>query len=276
LHKEIPIGIVLSDENLHACADDGNLLVSYEIEENTRSPYLYSIIFDDLALSAGFENVISQQVDLGSQSFVLNIPDSCRPNYYTATIVIEDTISTCGEILLPIKFEIYYSSSILQPKFGNMVTVYDSLYNGGYTFVEYQWYRNNIAIDNANNAYYVLSVEEGSFGENDCFYLLAKRAGDGVTIRTCEICPGPQTAVDDVYFKSDIITVVECNQQVELGDFGVGEIRLFSMSGLLVDSKEIDSYDSKFRAPSIPGVYLLQIKAEKTSFVTKLVVNIKK
>ena len=118
--------------------------------------------------------------------------------------MLKDDLGFCGDLQIPINFDVYYSSSILQPKFGNLITILDKTSNGGYEFEdEYQWYKNEVLIEGEQKSF--LYLPEGEvFGDNDCYYLVVKRKDDGVVMRTCEICPGVTTSINDV-FNSDVV-----------------------------------------------------------------------
>ena len=93
----------------------------------------------------GFADVKGAEFDKDNMTICFDIPKNCSPNKYNVAISFIDTIDICGEVSVDVDFDIYYSSSILESKFGNLITIYDSAYNGGYSFVEnaYRWYKND-------------------------------------------------------------------------------------------------------------------------------------
>ena len=58
---------------------------------------------------------------------------------------------------------------------------------------------------------YLFLPEGEVFGENDCYFIVVKRKDDGVVMRTCEICPGVTTAIDDVFLSDGHTRVGEAN-----------------------------------------------------------------
>ena len=79
-------------------------MVEYDLVEGARNPFIYSVVYDSLAHSAGFVDVNNIVVDPTTQVFEILLPDNCRPNSYEANIVLKDTISTCGDVILPVNF----------------------------------------------------------------------------------------------------------------------------------------------------------------------------
>ncbi len=272
LERVQPLGIYIDSVYRFVCADNRVLNVEYQLVDSLRNPVNYSILFDSLALQYGF--VDQENIDFsGNGDIDILLPDNCRPNTYSVTLLFEDTIGVCGDISIPINFDVYYSANILQPKFGNLITVLNETANGGYEFVDgvYEWYKNGELLDTVNGAFYYLAGG-GEFAPGDCFYLVPKRADDGVAIRTCEICPGGGTSVVDVY-ESDLLiesTVLKQGESVILDGFEEGIANVYSFTGLLISSYNIDGNYNYITAPSKTGFYILQIKTENRSYVYKI------
>ena len=272
LEKMTPMAAEVEPIYRHVCADDEFLYVDYNVIDGKRGPFEYSVVFDSFAKTYGFVDVDRIEVD-AEKRFAIQIPDSCRPNSYTATIVVRDTVSYCDDISIPINFDVYYSSDILQPKFGNLITVLNSDSNGGYEFVEgeYKWYKNDELLDTVTKAFYYLASGE-TFGPGDCFYMIPTRKDDGVAIRTCEICPDANTPIVDVY-ESDLLiesTVLKQGEFVLLDGVEKGVANVYSFTGLLISSYDIDSNNSYIKAPTEIGFYILQIKTEDRNYVYKI------
>ena len=272
LEKMIPMGAVVEPSYRYVCADDEFLYVDYDVIEDKREPFEYSVLFNSFAKTYGFEDVDRIEVD-GEKRFVIQIPDSCRPNSYTATIVVRDSVSYCDDISIPVNFDVYYSSDILQPKFGNLIAILSSDSNGGYEFVEdeYKWYKNDVLLDTVIKSFYYLASGE-TFAVGDCYYMIPTRVDDGVAIRTCEICPGGGTPVVDVY-ESDLLiesTVLKQGAFVLLDGVEDGIANIYSFTGLLISSYNIDSNNNYIKAPTETGFYILQVKTDDRSYVYKI------
>ena len=274
LHLEVmeTIDIDVEDEERFVCADDGELIIPYTLANEGGSLKSYSVSFDDFAKQNGFKDVRDMQVTEDGL-FSISLPIACRPNHYTAIIEIKDTTGFCGDVEIPIDFDVYYASSILEAKFGNLITIYDSAYNGGYAFVDnYRWYKNNELLPNDTLSFIYLGEGEEFNGE-DCYYLELTRKDDGVVMRTCEICPEMGTGVDDIFGGEELIdfTIFAPNSTIKIDDFGGGTVNLYSFVGQLVGSYDVDSGSSvEIDVPNMRGFYLLQVVGSTVNEVYKI------
>ena len=268
------MGISIPNDYEVACADDKKLYFEYQTMEGKPKPTKYSILFDTLANQYGFVDLHNLDFDSIDSAIPFSLPEPCRPNHYTATIVIHDESSVCGDISIPVSFDIWYSSSIMQPKFDNLITILSADSNGGYHFKdgEYKWYVNNELDSAVTSPFYFLPGDE-TFGA-DCYYLELTRLDDGVVMRTCEICPG-RTPIVDVFEGNDFlpITLFDKSQPIIIDGLTAGKINIFTLTGLLLYSVEIESDYTEILAPYDSGIYLLQIQTEKFSGVYKIKVK---
>jgi hypothetical protein len=235
------------------------------------------LYFNDLAKSMGFVDIVEADFDKDRKTICFDIPKDCRPNSYNVTISFIDTTAICGDVSMEVDFDIYYPSSILEAKFGNLITLYDSAYNGGYSFVdnEYRWYKksgngNYELVPNEVSSFLYLGDSE--FNGEDCYYLELKRKDDGVVMRTCEICPEMETGIDDVVGDEELIkiTTIEKGGLILLDKVIRGHINIYSYSGVLISSHDVDANETQIFAPNREGFYVLQILIENKSFVYKI------
>jgi hypothetical protein len=273
LHLEsvLPLNVSIDEEYRYLCADDKSFEVEYKLTGESRDFEKYSILFDSFAEQNGFADLNDLPVN-NSGLITVVIPDGCRPNNYTATIFVEDTTGVCGDVSIPINFDVYYSSSLMQAKFDNTLTVYDAEHNGGYTFVDnkYRWYKNNeLLVDDTLS--YVYLGDNVTFNGSDCYYLEVKRKDDGVVMRTCEICPEMSTGFDDVVGDEELIknTMLEKGGLILFDSLKEGYVNIYSYSGLLISSHGVDSEDAKIVAPNESGFYILQILTGDKNYVYK-------
>jgi hypothetical protein len=259
-----------------ACADDSVLWVEYNVLEGERGPSEYSVLFDQFAKDNGFVDK-DYVVDAENNRFRVDIPKNCRPNRYSATILIKDTTMLCGDISLPVEFEVYYSSSILHAKFGNLITVLNAENNGGYEFIEetYQWYKNGEILEGETKSYFYLPEGE-SFVAGDCYHLVVKRQDDGVELPTCEICPSAQTPVDNIYFAESpslVSTMFTSGEKVYFENFESGIVNIYTVAGQLLSSQKVYSGNMDVFVPTEAGVYILQMITKENLSVYKIKVK---
>lgn len=106
--------------------------------------------------------------------------DKLKPDYYQATITVQDTI--CNRKLeFPIEFAIYYPSTIFKCKFNNVLAVYNKENNGGYEFTGYQWLLNGAPIPGATQSVYHM---DSSFVIGQYYSVILTRS-DGVILPSC-------------------------------------------------------------------------------------------
>lgn len=103
------------------------------------------------------------------------------PGVYNGTVHYEDPV--CGtEYNDPITFTIYYPESIFDFVYTNVAAV--RIKTCGYTFTNYQWYRNGQKLEGETGSY--IYMEEGYLPEHptDMYYVELTR-DDNTTIYTC-------------------------------------------------------------------------------------------
>lgn len=272
LEKASPIAAYVNTDYRWMCADDSVLYVDYDLVDGARNPFVYSVVFDNFAHSAGFVDEYDKVIDVDDQAFKIKIPNNCRPNHYIAKILLGDTITTCGDVVVPIEFDVYYSASILESKFDNMITILSSDVNGGYEFDAYEWYREDELLEGENQAYYYL--QGGTFG-GECYYLRARRVDDGVWMRTCEICPSGRTPVDEVYSEGAYVvnTIVKVGESIVVANADQAIANIYTMTGQLLETKHITSDTGELKVALTPGIYMLQISTSTEIFTTKIIIT---
>ena len=252
------------------------LTVEYQVPQGVRGPTEYSVVFDESAKSEGFVDKQGVRVDGTRQEFVINIPKDCKPNSYTATIILKDTSGICSDWEILVDFDVYYSSSILQPKFGNLIAILDETANGGYEFEdEYQWYKNDTLIVGEEESFLYLPNGE-VFGEDDCYYLVVKRKDDGVVMRTCEVCPGVTTPIDNVFLSDKMslqYSLFHSGQRINIDNFSEGYVKIYTFTGQLLCLYNITSDSKDIFAPQETGFYLLRVISNFDSKTYKIKVK---
>ena len=116
---------------------------------------------------------------------------SLNPGTYKASISVSDPI--CEQTLeFPLDIAIYYPDSIFKFKFNNVLAVYKAGFGGnkGWAFDAYQWYKDNVAIEGANESLY---HTEGDLPKGSYYVELTDKKG--MKIRSCaqDIDPATKT-----------------------------------------------------------------------------------
>ena len=268
-----PLGVAISDEYRFLCQEEGEFDVELEFEVGKRTPVDYSLLFDNVALANGFEDQNGVELEQNNQIITITLPQDCRPNTYTATLLFTDTTARCGDVSIPVSFDVYYNSSIIDVKFDNLLAVHDAEHNGGFDFSDYEWYRNGVKVEGDSVSFLYLGDGE-SFTEGDCYYLVLTRSDDGVVMRTCELCP-TLTSVDKVEASGIDVssTLLNKGQLISIENLDKGQVNIYSLTGLLVDSYDVMSEFIEIVAPQQSGFYLLQIVSPEYNVVYKIYVK---
>ena len=188
-------------------------------------------------------------------------------------MVLKDENLLCGDVSMSFVFDIYYSSSLLDAKFDDLIAIYDTANNGGYSFTEYQWYRNDEKLEGETNSYLYLRTDE--FDGVDCYYVVLKRKDDGVVARTCEICPQKETAVDNISSDESFITLtlLDKGSNIEIRNIDKANVYIYTVAGQLLTTHIVTNFDNIVSAPNKSGLYLLKVETQTHSAIYKIQVK---
>lgn len=276
LNQINPLGVYINDESHSVCADDESLTIEFGVDETLRAPKLFSVTFDSLAQREGFVDQSDIEFD-EEYAYQILLPDVCRPNRYTATFAFEDSTGVCGDVVIPVQFDVYYSDTIFASKFNNLLTLKNAEYNGGFHFEpdSCRWYRSDGEFLSGHQGAFLYLGEGNVFGD-ECYYVELLRVDDGVRMRTCEICPGLITAVEDIDDAREVLltTRFSPNQQIVFDNIlSKATVKFYSFTGKLVSEFVVDESNPFVKAPDYAGFYILLIQGEDYNIVSKIQVK---
>ena len=246
VNESLVLGI---DSVISVCATDDNIIIPY-VEESGKL-LQYAINFKDEEMSGVSAN------DLLPENGVMIVPmiDGIEPNRYKATLSFGEL--ACGGEDVDILVDVYYPDSVIAQRWNDVLAVRNDIYNGGYEFVDYQWYKNNMPIEGATSS--VLYVEgELDF---DAEYSVMLTRVDGVKEMVCAINP---TKFDDISVKEDAVVVFtsEVSSEVNVKTSESVQARIWSTTGLLIAEYSLDKGDNVLNVANLQGVYLLEFVFE--------------
>lgn len=247
---------------LSACAGDEQILRPIEFLKG--APTTYDIEYAQEALDAGFANY-TDTFDVAEITIL--IPQECRPGHYDATLIIRDIV--CDDIELPLKVDILYPSDIIVQKWNDVLAVKNAKYNGGYEFVAYQWYKDDVLLPGATVPYYYTS-ENASLDTAGQYHVVLVRADDGVQVATCPMSPVVKSDVAEYPQR----TVVPAGAGIQMMNVGRGSVTVsfWNISGLYCGSYLIDGHNCGVPAPAVPGAYVMVVEKGGVSRQYKIVV----
>lgn len=171
LRVEIP-------DTLTICPEYNALEIPYAVQAGRLEDI--TISFDARSQEAGFE---PSYTFARGEDILIPLPDDRLPDRYSATIHYGSP--TCHVADKTIAVELNYSAGIIKQK-GNLLSLMNADYNGGYEFVTYQWYRDGEPIPGATSPN--LAVGESDKGHE--FYIVITRKNDGLRLATCSLVFG--------------------------------------------------------------------------------------
>jgi len=239
------------------CADDSNFILEFQNtnEINTKPPTHYDIIFDNKAITAGFEN---QSNDFGNDNkIILHLPEKIYPDYYNCKIILKDNVYDCTPQVFDIEFIVLYPKTIMEQKWDDVIALLNEQ-SCGYKFTGYQWYQNGEKMVGENRAYIYRPLVVG-----DEYSVLITRE-DGSQMFSCPL----QAIVKDCC--NEIPTVVQPNGVIKLPDENA-MVRLITVTGIPLSNYQPST--KEIIAPTQQGVYLLEILNNNSRMVVKIVVR---
>ena len=179
---------ILSVEPGFVCAGDAEMVLTFAIDSGI--PTTYTLLFDSVALAAGFKDQVAQKYTKKEQYIKIPIPAGAKPNMYHAHLTFHNPLDKCKDIEFDMYLPLNFPSNIIFQRWDDVLSVYGSDYNGGYTFEGFQWLRDGQPIDGATRSYY---YEEGGL-DMDAEYQVQVTLPDGVKLYTCAFNPQPYNA----------------------------------------------------------------------------------
>jgi hypothetical protein len=253
------LDITLNVDSMEVCADSPDIIFPYTV--NSGYPLYYSLTYDSTALKAGFVNEEMQPVQRVGGNIVIAMPDSLRPNNgYSAHIFFKDRNAgnpECKDIEFDFDFDVLYPSSIVAQKWNDVLVVYNEYWNGGYTFSNYQWYKNGQSIFGQNGSYLYLG-ENNTFDVEDYYQVKLKRAGETDEVFSCRIYP-----VRREYDNSTIYPTLMKRGEIwkPVGKTeGNGTIEVWDVMGVVLASQTFENGAIEIRMPDLQGVFVVKIR----------------
>ena len=238
---------LLNDSILLCGTDEDSFVIDYRIREGRFSTY--SLFFDNEALKAGFENK-TDIVPLLQDKIEISVPEKIRPNKYVVDIIFQDYYS--GNDTLRALIEVNYPRTILAQKWNDVIAILNAEYNGGgYTFSDYQWYKNGEPLLGETKSY--LYVPE-KLDLNAEYTVRLTRSDDGITAFSCPIILEKRTELS-VY-----PTLVKAGEKITIECADDSHIEIWDVMGLKITEQALHAPINNIAAPNRRGAYLVLIK----------------
>ena len=245
------------------CEGDASVMLHYQLQSGTIDTY--DLLFDSVAHSVGFEDMLGLYPNLGDLQ--IDLPAGLQPDVYHARLsFIEPICQERAELSLdiPVRY-----ASIISQRWNDVLGVRNSEVNGGYSFAAYQWYKNGSPIEGATGSWYYLECAE--LDTTDVYSVLLTRT-DGTTLFSCDYSP-----IDDPAAKDDIRleqNTVQPAQMLHIRSVPAqATADIYGMQGQHISSWVLTEGEASVVAPKDNGLYLLKVTAPDEMYVFKIVVR---
>lgn len=232
----------------YICADEPEFTLHY----NTKKGILndITIAFNAVAQEQGFQDFVFTNDESGSIS--IPIPSNVKPNTgYSMTLSADN--GYCGEYFVEIDFDINYPADIVTQKWDDALAIYNSMYNGGYEFSAYEWYKDGQKIAGASSPYLYLPDEK--LDKEALYNVLLTRVEDGVQLFSCPL------AIIDKTSLSVYPTMLPPSENVVVETLEDGIFSLWDIMGVRVKTGEVKKkIANTITMPSSEGVYILKLQ----------------
>ena len=232
------------------CADDPEFTMNYN-NTGGSEPTKYILNFadgSDFAESNG-----DYKPDSVNKSIVVPIPVDIRPNNYTVSISFEDDKYGCKGATLNVPFQVEYKASTIEQNWGDVISVLNDKYNGGYQFSKYQWYKDGEPIAGETKSYLYVS---GGLEVGSNYNVELTRVGEDYAIFTCPIEAKAYTSGATPNFVSGAsnIRVYDIDEPAD--------VYVYNAQGIRVSHQVISPESPEYVAPNTAGIYIVRMQMQ--------------
>lgn len=233
------------DSVVSVCTTDDNLIIPYD--EKSGKLLEFTIQFTDATMA----DASVEGLEPESGAMVVPMLKGVKPNRYKATISFGEL--ACGGDDIDIWVDVHYPDSVIAQRWNDVLAVKDSMFNGGYKFTEYQWYKNNEPIDGATSS--ILYVDGNLDSDAEYSVMLTRKDGEKeIKEMVCAIKP--------ILFQSSgadkVVFITNTPSQVNVKVSESGQVRIWSSVGVLIGEYIIDEGENILNVGNNSGLYLLE------------------
>ncbi len=235
------------------CSDDGLLTIDWSNLPNKRDSvgHFDSVVihFSDNALRTGYFRdivVYDNDVDEVEIEFSDAVP---ADNYYVTLSFYQPRVCDVQTFVLPI--EMHYGS-IIEQKWNNVLMLLNEQYNHGFTFTEYQWYKDGIEIEGATLPYLYQDLDF------DSEYTVRLTRTDGVVAFACPFKPSDRTDKQ----VSSFPTYVSQASKVVVHTEKTASLTIYTLTGNVYSTQRLQVGENSAEMPASLGMYVVRIFTE--------------
>jgi len=234
------------------CADNSSFDINFDVVAGRVTTY--SVLFNDKAHAAGFEDIINQEII--AQRISIFIPASVRPDHYSAIVRLSSGDSQNMQKDFQYEFTIDYPSGIIVQRWNDVLALLNQYFNGGYLWASYQWYKNDEQIPNETGSYLYVGANGGVLDTTANYRVLLTR-NDGVSLFTCKFTP---VIVDPNSYLTVRPTLASPYQPITIIFADGKSATLWNILGVQVSQYQLTNGVNTIPAPNQAGTYILKVE----------------
>lgn len=242
---------------ISVCATDENIIIPYGLVSGELLEF--GISFEDEALVSASADKLKPD----NLAMVIPMISGVEPNRYKARLTFGEL--ACGADDIDVLIDVYYPDSVIAQRWNDVLAVRNDAYNGGYEFVEYQWYKDGAMIDGETSS--ILYVEGGL--DFDAEYSVMLTRADGVKEMVCAVQP---TQFDNIQEEAIVVFSSLTSSSAEVKVSEPANVRMWNSMGLLVDEYRVNTGENVLSFSLRSGVYLLEFIFDNGTRTTERIV----
>lgn len=209
------------------------------------------------------------------------VPAGAEPGIYSIDLIFDTIVGGClwGQNAFHASIQLTYDSSVIFHRWtenaiislagANVAKKADGTDYALYTFDNFQWLRNGAEVEGETRSY---MEQPGVLNMADAFSLRMTRA-DGVVFTTCSYIPGHASA-SHVAGRAPSASVTPADPlagaPVELSVSEDAEMEIYSIMGNKVLNGRFDQGVNTFTAPTIQGIYIMNVRMREEVITLRL------
>ena len=238
VNESLVLGI---DSVISVCATDDNIIIPYT--EESGKLLEFAVKFADAAMA----DVSAEGLSPEGGMMVVPMKKGIVPNRYKATLSFGEL--ACGGDDIDVMVDVYYPDSVIAQRWNDVLAVRNDAYNGGYEFVAYQWYKNNMPIDGATS-----SILYGDL-DFDAEYSVMLTREDGVKEMVCAVKP---IRFDNISGEAVVVFAANESSQVNVKVAESAQVRVWSSVGVLVGEYFVEEGEHILNIGENSGLYIFE------------------
>lgn len=263
------------------CVNDAGADYTYTLRyryQGEFQPILYNVIYDSVAQEAGFVN--QEQIPMAAgliagEEYELDIPtpridireEYPRPDKYYAVVTFENGVCLSDSLMhFPIEVTMSYPRWITEQRYGDVIALLDSAYNGGYQWAEYQWFEGDSLLVGQTKPYLYLPMGLNVGAE---YHVELTRPNEKEAFPTCPVVAVANPIVDDFAPRKGYLAVtptclVVGNPTAHILSRKDGTYRVTTSEGAFVTEGVFRAPVTPVAIPAVEGLYIVQLWSNDT------------